>query len=179
MIFLGEALNISKLIGTILIFSAVIIVTKVNTKSLGKLKNKGVQYTLLTAVIYSIAFIAGKAALEYFTPGYYLFLIYLIPTIALTPLLLDKKKELRFMITNLSKPILLTGVITVIQLYLTLLALQLADASLVYPILRLSLLSSLGLGYFWLKERKDMKRKIAGSAAAIIGALFITGYFSI
>ncbi|MBR9707664.1 MAG: EamA family transporter [Candidatus Diapherotrites archaeon] len=174
-LLLNETITTTKLIGTTLIFISAFILTSKKGQRLAKLKDKGVQLTLLNVIIFSLGFLTVKLSIPYMSPGVYLFVTYLTPSLFLLPLLKNRKKAFNHMGRKLKKPVIVSAFLSVGSYAFILQALETAETSLVYPITQLSLLLSIFLGYVILKEKKDAKRKLIGSLFAILGALFIAG----
>ncbi|MGC9310426.1 MAG: EamA family transporter [Candidatus Aenigmatarchaeota archaeon] len=91
-VFLSEAITAKKLIGTAAIFLGLLVLTYKKRKLFGWLSDKGVQITMLSAFLYAIVSIIDKAAMNYFTPGMYGFLVYLIPGIILLTFVQKRQK---------------------------------------------------------------------------------------
>ncbi|HIH11185.1 TPA: EamA family transporter, partial [Candidatus Woesearchaeota archaeon] len=94
-LFLRESLTVEKVIGTLLIFGGVILVTYHQRKRFGSFRDKGVIYTLISAFLSAVVLLVDKYGMMFFKPEMYSFLVYFIPAVILFPLVIRKKLELK------------------------------------------------------------------------------------
>jgi drug/metabolite transporter (DMT)-like permease len=175
-LFLSESITLLKISGIILVFSGLVLITFKNQNLFGGFFDKGVQLTLLTAFLSSVVVIVDKVAMKYFTPGTYGFLVYLIPSLILIAFLKNRKDETKNLLKNRWPYVALIVVLGVSVYYFSLKAYSLADASIVFPIIRLSTIFGVfgGLAIFE-EERKNIFRKIIAIAIIIAGVLLVSG----
>jgi uncharacterized membrane protein len=89
-------------------------------------------------------------------------------------------KETRQLINRKGSFVLLTILTGVVAYYFSLSAYSLADASLVFPILRMSsVVSVLGGFAVFREERTDIPKKVISIAIILAGLLLISGYYAI
>ncbi|HYD02752.1 MAG TPA: EamA family transporter, partial [Alphaproteobacteria bacterium] len=174
-IFLKEIITWQKIIGMGVIFIALIIMSYKPGKRFGSLKDKAVQYTLFSSLIMSCALLLDKYAQNFFTPGTYSFLVYFIPTLMLLPFIFisNKKKELKQIYGSQLRWITLSVVLGVSYYYWMLRAFRLEDASIVYPIIEASILVTIISAFFYLKEKKDILKRILCAILILAGVIVL------
>jgi len=177
-LLLSESLLIEKIIGTILIFIGVFMLTYEKQRWFAGFANKGVKFIFISAFVYSLVAIVDKAALNYFTAGTYGFMVFLFPAMILTPFLRKKKSEVKQLFKQSWLVMIGAVVLSIFAFYFRLKAFSLAESSMVFPITRLGILISVLSGIIFLKERKYVGRKIVAAIIAIIGASLIAGAFN-
>jgi drug/metabolite transporter (DMT)-like permease len=177
-LFLSEALFIEKIIGTLLIFAGVFMLTYEKKRWFAGFAGKGVKLVFLSAFVFSLVTIVDKAALAYFPAGTYGFIVFLLPAVMLTPFLRKKKNEVRQLFRQ--SWLLMVGavVLSILAYYFRLKAFSVAESSLAFPITRLGILVSVLGGILFLNERDFIARKMIAAVIAIIGASLIAGAFS-
>ena len=170
-LFLSEKLTLNKGIGTLLIFSGLVILRFKK----GKLdfKHKGIQLTMLTAFLVALVAIFDKLALNNANPEFVSFFVYLIPASILLFFTLKKKKEFRSIIKNQYRVVLSASVLGAVFYYSSLKAYSLIDVSTVFPIIKTSALITVLLGIIFLKERQNMLRKIIATLIILAGIAVI------
>ncbi len=178
-IFLKETLTIEKIIGTTLIFTGIVILTYKKGRKFHSLREKGVQLTILSAFLTASVLIIDKYSTNYFNAGTYSFLVYFIPAIILTPFIINKKQELKSILKNNYKTTITAVLLGAANYYLMLKAFKLEDASIVVPIIELSTLIAVFGGIKYLKEKKEISKKIIAATIVIIGAIIISGIISL
>ncbi|HKZ35161.1 MAG TPA: DMT family transporter [Patescibacteria group bacterium] len=173
-IFLNEIITFNKILGTILIILGVIIVTW-RQKKQKLVFHKGHLYTLISSTAFGLAFtnevfIVGQIGvlqnlvIGFFLPG--LFVLLIKPKAIYTMKLLLKVKNL-FSMTVFSL-FYLFGAVTIFAAYRAG-----GDASQLYPISNLSVISTVILAAIFLRERSHLGRKILGALAAFAGLWFL------
>jgi uncharacterized membrane protein len=178
-IFLKEILTLEKILGTILVFVGIIVLTYKKEKRFGDLKNKGGKLTLISAFLMSIVLLVDKYATNFFNPGMYSFLVYFLPAIVIFPFVSNKKTELKSIFKNRFSTTITTTLLGAAYYYLLLKAFKLAEASTVVPIVELSTLIAVFGGVKFLKESEEIPKKIIATIIVIIGAILLSGVFKI
>lgn len=178
MILLSEVLTIEKTIGTLLMLIGLIILSYHKEKIMGNLADKGVQLTLLSTFLVSLALIIDKKAIAYFPAEMYVFLVYFFPALFLTLFIKKRINQTKKLLKNKWPYAITVGILSTYYLF-ALKSYKLADISLVYPILRLSTLITMLIGFGFYKERKEILKRIIGAIIMIMGAAFIAGAFNI
>lgn len=173
-IFLKESITLLKVVGTFLIFFGVIILTYKNKKVFGKLSDRGVQLTLLTALLIALVSILDKVAIKYFSVGLYGFLVYLIPGSLIGLFAFNKTKEIKKLIKERALVVLISAILGFLFYYLRLKAYSLEEVSKVFPITQLSTLVVVFGGIFILREKTDIFKKILSAIIMILGAILIS-----
>lgn len=170
-LFLSEKLTISKGIGTLLIFSGMIILRFKKGKM--DLKHKGIQLTILTAFLVALVAIFEKLALGNASPEFISFFVYLIPAFIFSLFMIKKKKEFKSIIKNQYKVVLLASLLGAVFYYLSLKAYALIDVSSAFPIIKTSAIVTVLLGIIVLKEKQNMLRKIIATLIILAGIAVI------
>ena len=179
-ILLAESITMVKGIGTLIIFFGIVTLTYHKGEVFGRLSEKGVRLTLLSALLMSIVAIIDKKAMSYFTPGMFGFLVYLIPGLILLLFVKKRTQETKKLIKTKWPYVLLVIMFGMSMYYFNLKAYTLAEASVVFPIIRISsFISVLGGMFIFKEERKDILRKVIASIIIILGAILISGNYSI
>ncbi len=171
-LILHEYITTTKLMGVLVIFSGLIILTWHKGKILGKLSHKGVKLTLVGAVLSGFVAVVDKATVVYFLPALYGFLMYFIPAIYLTPLALKNKKEIKRLVARKFVWVVIVSVLAVISYYFQLSAYTMTDVSNVFPVLQLSTLVTVVGGAIFHRE-EDFKLRLIGAVLMIIGSVII------
>jgi drug/metabolite transporter (DMT)-like permease len=176
-VFLQEAVTVQKVAGTLLVFLGSVVLTW-EKGSFRQLKEKGVQLTVLTAFLTAIVTMLDKYNITIgISRNFYGLAMYLVPCFLHGLRVTNRKHQMQRIIRNQGKTILFIGVIYgVIYYYLYLFAYSFKEAeiSIIFPITQLGMLVALALGYVWLGEKTDLKKRIAASAVMIAGAILVT-----
>lgn len=174
-IFLHELITLNKIIGTVLIFIGLIIITYQEKTSFGSFKDKGVQITLLYSFLFALVTIVDKYALSYFNAETYGFLVYLFPGIIL---LIMNRKSKHDEILNLLKKfwfaILIVAITSFGYYYFKLKALELADATLVFPIIRGATIFTVLGGIVLFNEKENLLKKLISIIIIFCGIIFLS-----
>lgn len=174
-IFLHELITIKKIIGTILIFVGLIIITYQKKSVFGSFRDKGVLITLIYSFLFALVTIVDKYALNYFNPETYGFLVYLIPGLIL--LIVNKNSrqdEILKLIKKYWFAIIIVAISSFGYYYFKLKALEIADATLVFPIIRgATILTVLG-GIILFNEKENLLKKIISITIIFTGIIFIS-----
>lgn len=167
-IFLNEQITISKIISIILILLGTFLTIKKDDKNNNN--NKWIIYAILTAIFTSTTTILSKIGIENTNTTLITFLRTLIVLIILMIIVIIKKKY-KFLKTIKSKSwifIILSGLSTSLSWLFYFKALSLGEASIVFPIEKLSLVVSILISVLFLKEKINRKQTI-GIIIIIIG----------
>jgi len=175
-ILISESVNFSKIIGTLLTFSGLLLITYKGGKFFSLLKNRGIQLTLLSAFFVSLVSIVDKTALKYWTVAPYLFFEFLIPGLIFGGMTFFRKDKFKEMMKAKYFYIFLVTVLGAASSYALYWAYQLEEVSVVYPITQLATLIAVIGGIVILKERKDILLKLLATVIMIAGAILISGY---
>lgn len=172
-IFFGEILTASKIIGVALIFTGLVVVycQKIKNPSFGRHHI----YVLIYSILISCAYALDKYALGYFSVAFYNVLLYILPgtfTLAVYPKALKKirclikpKKNNYLIILSCS-----TQIVSSLSLYA---AYKVGELSVIGPLAQTSSVLTIIFGIALLKERWNLKRKIAGIAIVFTGVIFL------
>jgi transporter family protein len=176
---LGEVLTTQKITGTVIVFLGTVLLTYHRHSVFGRLSELGVLYAFLAAFLGAVVAIVDKAALGYFTPGTYGFLAYGVPTVVLAVIVAvrrDQRQSLQPIMREHPWFVFGIAMLAAAAYYFALRAYDLAEASVVYPLLRLSLvISMIGSAILFHDERIDLVRRLVGAAVITVGAFVITG----
>lgn len=172
-IFLNEPVDLKRIIGMLLIITAIIII---NWKGKVWKLNKGHFFILIAALCYGIAFTNDAFLLNHFEVLSYSAIAFLFPplllliirpkTIIKFKLFLDKK---RLLLITIASFFLGIGTLAVYSSYQ-----QGGDASQVIPINQSSVVLIVLLSYIFLKERGRFPQKVIGSLLVFVGVLLLT-----
>jgi len=170
-LFLGEVLTSSRLLGTVLIVGGITLVLfrRIKTFSI-----KGLICGIISLIVGGVAMIIDKYALQFFEPLHYIFYLYAIPTLMLLPFIFTKKRmgEIKKMYSQ--KWIIITIGIGHAAVYIfVLLAFQFSDILVIKPLLEINVVIATIGGIIFLKEREDIWQKVVGMSIAICGAIVI------
>ncbi len=165
-----ESLSIPKVLGTMLIICAIILVS---WRRNSKYFKKGIWWVLLTQFLVGVAMGVDKMGARFFQADLYNILVWPLPLIIIYfPSV--KKSELIYEFKAGNWKILLMAFLNVFGYYASLKAFLLADATRVIPIMQTSVFVAVGLGIIGLKERSLLGRKVAGMMIAVAGAYLLT-----
>lgn len=166
-IFLNEKITIVKIISIILILTGTLLTIK---KSDEKVNNKWIIYAVLTAIFTSTTTILSKIGIEKINTNLTTFLRTLVVLIILTIIIIIKKKYKN--IKKLNKKnyifIILSGISTSLSWLFYFSSLSIGEASIVFPIEKLSLVVSIISSRIFLKEELS-KKQILGIVIIVIG----------
>ena len=178
-IFLKEKLILDKVLGIILIFISLIILTYKKQKKFGDLTDKGVQLTLLTALLTAGVAIIDKSALQYFTPGTFGFLVYFIPGLILLGFGKGHFKDVKKILKTKHYYLGVVVVLGFLFYYFNLKAYQIADVTQVFPVIRLSTAFTVIFGIIFLKEKENVFKKLIATVIIFLGILLLSGNYNI
>jgi uncharacterized membrane protein len=176
-IILGEFITMQKIFGVILIFIGLVYLNY-KKGSWGSFADRGVQLTLLVAIISALTAVVDKKATAYFSPGVYGMIVYLLPALFIGTYAVTKKgKDVQHIIETKQLWLVAVVILGFVFYFCQLSALKLADASVVYPVLRMSSLFTVLGGIIFLNERQDIIKKIISTIIVIAGVLLVSGFF--
>lgn len=167
-IFLNEKITSIKIISIVLILSGTFLTIKKESKD--SKDNKWIIYAILTAVFTSTTTVLSKIGIESTNTTLITFLRTIVVLIILTTITLFKKKYKS--IKDIEKRswlfIILSGLSTSLSWLFYFKALALGEASVVFPIEKLSLVVSILMSITFLKEKVN-KKQIIGIIIIVIG----------
>lgn len=170
-IFLRESITPNKIIATLLILIGTYLVS---VKNFSVKFQKGIIYILIATVALGFVRPIDKTASAYFSLPLYTFLVYIGPVffMSLFPKLIGWNQLKREFVLGKGYIVLL-GVVNVFEYYFMIKAYQLADASLVVPVVSLSTIFTIIAGILFLGERENILKKVIAGILAFIGILLI------
>lgn len=167
-LFLNEKITSIKIISIVLILSGTFLTIKKESKD--SKDNKWIVYAVLTAVFTSTTTVLSKIGIESTNTTLITFLRTIVVLIILTTITLFKKKYKS--IKDIEKRswlfIILSGLSTSLSWLFYFKALALGEASIVFPIEKLSLVVSILISIIFLKEKVN-KKQIIGIIIIVIG----------
>lgn len=167
-LFLNEKITSIKIISIVLILSGTLLTIKKESKD--SKDNKWIIYAILTAVFTSTTTVLSKIGIESTNTTLITFLRTIVVLIILTTITLFKKKYKS--IKDIEKRswlfIILSGLSTSLSWLFYFKALALGEASVVFPIEKLSLVVSILISITFLKEKVN-KKQIIGIIIIVIG----------
>ena len=170
-IFLNEKITILKIISCILIIVGTFLMVNKSEHSDNK---KWLLYAILTAIFTSVSAIISKIGLRDINPSLGNFYRTIIVFILIWFYVIIKKKQKN--IINIKRQtwiyLIISGFTTSLSWLFYFYALKNGEASMVFPIEKLSVVVSIGLSYVILKE-KMTKKSIIGLILIIIGTLIL------
>lgn len=172
-LFFKEPFVSSKFIGAFLIiFSNIIIFYK---KGDGKV-NKYVALGIVSNLCYTIALFLDVNYSENFNLPFYVMLTLGIPAILIILIERIKLSDLKNEFTKENRiPILVTSITWSFCIVAQLRAYQLGNVSVVAPLCSLIVIINVIVGYFCLKEKDNLLRKIIAACLIILGIILIKG----
>lgn len=173
-IFFQETLTLSKFLGVIFIFLGLVVVYRDKGQFTG-IKKPHI-YTFIYAILISSSYALDKYALDYFSVALYQIVIYIIPSL-LTVLFIPKSiSDIKYLI----KPRKNNYIIILSFFFQTISTLALyrayqtgGELSVVGPLAQTTTIVIIVFGMLVLKERWNMKKKVAGIALTVLGVMFI------
>ncbi len=173
-LILGERVTITKFWGTVFIFIGAMVITW-KLGAFKRLKEHGPQLTVLTAFIIAIIAIVEKFSMGVgVNPVFYGFTMYFVPGLiyGLLPENRNINNVMKFVGKNW-KLVLASAFCYASMYYMQITAFKLADVSLVFPLLQLSILITILLSFFILKEKIEIKQRFIGGIIMMVGAMMI------
>lgn len=169
---LGETLKTSGVMGILLILAAVLII---NSEKLSFVSKQGIIFALLSAVCGGIAVVNDAIILKSYEAFSYMAVISLLPGLILL-LLFPKQFFASKKLFNAKRLKLMSilGIFYSIQGIAFYLAFQKgAPVSLLSPLTRLSIVLTVLLGAIFLKEKRNLSKKILAAIIAMTGAILV------
>lgn len=170
-IFLAESITPLKIAGTMLIFGGL---TAIGFQSGREKFNKGIVLVLVAAFLSAGLAIVDKSAVLYFTPGMFAFLVFIIPGLIMLPAVARRRPDAKKLLKTSGKYLLAVVILGAVAYYATLKAFQLGDASLAYPIIRMSSVITVIGAIAFLHEHKNLKSRIIATALAVTGGVLLS-----
>lgn len=167
-IFLNEKITIIKVLSIIFILVGTLLTIRKNDEE--SKDNKWILYAVLTAIFTSTTTVISKVGIENTNTNLTTFLRTIIVLILLTIITLFKKKfkDIKKLNKNNYLFIILSGISTSLSWLFYFKALSLGEASVVFPIEKLSLVVSIVTSTIFLKERLN-KKQIIGIIIIVMG----------
>ncbi len=179
-LLLSESILLNKVIGILVIFFGMLLLTYKKGNLFEGFADKGIQLTLISSFLFALVAIVDKKAISYFDIGLYSFLVYLIPGIFLLFFLNKQRIQNTKQLIKTKWFFLILMSLLAFGYYFSLNAYKLMDASVVFPILRMSTLVTVVFGMMFFKEeRTQVFKKLLASLIVIAGALLLSGFYSV
>lgn len=158
-IFLKESITINKIISIILILTGTYLMVK---KEKEKKNSKWIIYAILTAVFTSLATILGKVGIKNIDPNFATLIKTIIVLIIIWIIIVIKKdyKDIKLLDKKNYLFITLSGISTSLSWLFYFLALKRGEASIVFPIEKMSVVVAIIGSSIFLKEKLDKKAVI-------------------
>ena len=172
-LILKEVVGLPHLIGGFIIFIGLSILLYHPEYKFGSLKDSGVRWTFISAVMSAAVAIADKYTLNFFSVELYGFIVFMIPSIILFFFTPNQGEDMRHLWKNYKKDIVLFSALMVITYYAVLKIYSLIPVSIAYPVLQLSTLVTVIGGIFILKEKEHLWQKMIATTIVIIGAIIL------
>lgn len=171
LLFFKEEFILSKFIGAILIiFSNVLIFYKKGSQKLDKYVGLGI----ISNIFYTIALFLDVNISNEFNLPFYIFITLGIPSILIFIFEKIKISELKKeFLEGDKKAIFITAISWSFSIIAQLRAYQLGDVSVVAPLCALTVILNVILGYFTLKEKDNILKKIIAATLIILGVILI------
>lgn len=173
LIFLKELPSFQKIVGTIIIFSGIFLLVWHPERRFARLSDPGVRWTFFASFLAALVAILDKAALRWFSPTTYGFLVYLIPGIILLFFLPGRTQHVRHLMKMHGVAAISSIVISAAFYYFVLRAYALADVTLVFPLIQLGIFITVLSGIIFLKEREHLWQKVIAAIITVAGAIII------
>lgn len=170
-VFLNEKITIIKIISMILILIGTFLMTNIKAK---KCDNKWLIYAILTAIFTSLATILGKIGIKDIESNFGTLIRTIIVFIIICYIIFIKGKHKEIKVINKKSWlfILLSGLTTGLSWLCYFKALQGGEASIVFPIEKLSIVVAIIFSCIFLKEKIN-KKSILGLILIVVGTLLL------
>jgi len=166
-IFLGETLTFILVPATFMVVFGTFLINRSSLRF-----SKGAGYGLLSAFMYSIAVIIDKFTLGIIAPRFYVFLIPLVMSVLLMFYNRNRLKRIWKAFVRRWRMFVMVGLITAVGSFFTFTAISLADVTVIVPVFRLEVLTSVIAGGVFFRE-KHMMVRIIGALLLIAGIILI------
>jgi len=173
LLFFKEPFVWKKILGAVLIiFSNILIFYKKGNQKLDKYVLLGI----LSSLIYSVALFLDVNISDSFNLAFYVALTLLVPALFITITERVKISNVKKEFTKGNKKaILITGLCWGTMIVVQLRAYQLGPATSVAPLCALTVIGNVIVGYFFLRERSNLLRKVIAAILIVISVLLIKG----
>jgi drug/metabolite transporter (DMT)-like permease len=172
MFFYSETLTLLKLVGALMIFTALLAISYQGKMKLTSLKN-----TLIGVLVYSLlglGWMLDKKGANYFGADIYNFLAWILPiVIVIFPKI--KISELKYEIKNTGAILIIPAFLNVAGYFLQLKAMETGNATQIIPIVQTSTLLTVIAGIIFLGEKDAVVKKIFAAVLALIGSYLLVG----
>lgn len=167
---IGESLNLKDYMGILILFLGVSITVAPHKFFL----DKGAIYANLAAFVIAVNVIILKEATPFASPPILLF-FYSVPSMILFPIFMKNAKQ-RLILHSRQNfvPKMVAVLASMGAGYFLILALQSGDVSKVNAIYQGMMVTGVIAGIILLKEKKDILRKLIGTAVAIVAVILLT-----
>lgn len=177
-IFLGERMVVSGLVGIALIMLGIYIIHLKSLKKiyepLAELKGKASKLALLTGLTTASYSLVDKLGVEHVATIPYVYLVFLICVILLTPYMVIKKKEIVKLEWKLNKiSVVIVSILYMISYLMVLIALKYSPLMYVSSVREISVVFTCIAGLFLLKEGYG-RNKLLGAAVIFLGIVAIS-----
>jgi drug/metabolite transporter (DMT)-like permease len=172
-IFLGEVLNFNQYLGIAILFIGLSVAVSPNRF----FADKGVFYSFITSIVVAIISVLFKA-LSPLASTSVIMVVMALPSVILLPLLMKNSiKRLRGGIKDRLTLKILASLANLLAMYFTLMSLKSGGpVSIVSGIYQAMMIISVIAGIIFLKERKDIPKKLIGSTITVIGIILIASF---
>lgn len=170
-VIFGESINKEKIIGGgLIILANIVVLYKKGKFSI----NKYIVFAIIAVTAFSIAFIIDVRISDQFNLPFYLIIIYLVPSLIIITVEKLKLKNIISIARSKSGKIYIPiGVASAIWMLSAIRALQLGEVTVVAPLQSVAVFFNVVVAYFFLKEKKNILKKIIASVLVIIGVWFM------
>ncbi len=173
-IFLGESLTSVQLLGSGLIIASILLLNTKSTKDLLKF-GKGEVYALIAALAFGVATVSDKYIIEWFDFVPYLMLDFLLPALLLIMIKPRVVAEFKGLFSKkIFVPILIFSSLYTLAAITFFGAMSSSDnTSLVSSVGQVSTISTVVLGIIFLKERKELAKKVIAGVVSVFGLILL------
>jgi drug/metabolite transporter (DMT)-like permease len=169
-IFFAEAVTVFKIIGAVLILTALLLVSYSKHKS--KSSGKGLMVGVLISIIIGFAWLFDKKSSEYFNADTYNIFVWTLPIVFIY-LPYIKFADLKEEFIRGSWKLALLAVINVVGYFFQLKALALYEASRVLSLISTTTILTVLFGIVILNEKENALKKVIAGILAVIGIFFL------
>jgi drug/metabolite transporter (DMT)-like permease len=173
---LRESLTWMKVVGALLVVGGALVAAVGRTSVHSGWRSRGVVLTVIVAALYALVAIVDAAALRYFPTGLLTFMLYFFPFVILAAFLAAKRHRVSTMHLVHKKGWVVIGatLLSVTSYYTGLRAYDVAEASTVYPVLKLAMVFAvIGGIVFFKEERVHITRKLLAAILVLLGVIVV------
>lgn len=172
MLLYSEKLNYTNVVGAIMIFVSLVLLSYERKMKLDSIKN--ISVGILVYTLMGLAWIFDKKGALYFGADVYNFLAWTLPIfIVIFPKV--KLSELKYEMKNSGFMIFVPAFVNVAGYFLQLKAMETGNATQIIPLVQTSTLLAVLLGIVFLGEREGVIKKIFAGVIALIGSYLLIG----